>query len=120
VGGSPQVDAPFSKRLSRRGLADRQCPLLRQGKLLADDWRGGWRLAPGQWRNSRSSSWPTCRPGGRQQLAPGCCKALAERKGLEGWMGPTMANVQEHTGAEAVRQVIDRYFGQFRCPSMAA
>jgi len=116
VGGiTPGSMPPFSQTLEQEGLLLDNVPLLRQGKLLADDWRR--RLAAGPWpvRNPEQLLADLQAQVAANQLGAGLLQALAEREGL-GVVRAYMAHVQDN-GAEAVRQVIDRLTsGQFRLP----
>jgi len=116
VGGiTPGSMPPFSQTLAQEGLLLDNVPLLREGTLLADDWRR--RLAAGPWpvRNPEQLLADLQAQVAANQLGARLLVGLTEREGL-GVVRAFMAHVQDN-GAEAVRRVIDRLdSGRFRLP----
>ncbi|MCX5930949.1 MAG: hydantoinase B/oxoprolinase family protein, partial [Cyanobacteria bacterium] len=107
VGGiTPGSMPPFSRCLAEEGLLLDNVPLLRDGVLLADDWRQRLAAGPHPVRNPEQLLADLQAQLAANQLGAQLLLDLARREGLQR-LSAFMAHVQDN-GAEAVRRVIDR------------
>ncbi|MDM7935865.1 MAG: hydantoinase B/oxoprolinase family protein [Cyanobium sp. CZS 48M] len=107
VGGiTPGSMPPFSRCLAEEGLLLDNVPLLRDGVLLADDWRRRLAAGPHPVRNPEQLLADLQAQLAANQLGAQLLLDLARREGLQR-LSAFMAHVQDN-GAEAVRRVIDR------------
>ncbi|CAK6687388.1 hydantoinase B/oxoprolinase family protein [Synechococcus sp. CBW1107] len=107
VGGiTPGSMPPFSRCLAEEGLLLDNVPLLRDGVLLAADWKRRLAAGPHPVRNPEQLLADLQAQVAANQLGAELLVDLARREGLQR-VSAFMAHVQDN-GAEAVRRVIDR------------
>ncbi len=116
VGGiTPGSMPPFSRCLAEEGLLLDNVPLLRDGVLLAADWKRLLAAGPHPVRNPEQLLADLQAQVAANQLGSQLMVDLARREGLQR-VSAFMAHVQDN-GAEAVRRVIDRLEpGSFSLP----
>ncbi|WP_432784366.1 hydantoinase B/oxoprolinase family protein [Cyanobium sp. BSA11S] len=107
VGGiTPGSMPPFSRCLAEEGVLLDNVPLLREGELLAADWRQRLAAGPHPVRNPEQLLADLQAQVAANQLGAQLLLDLAGREGLPR-VTAYMAHVQDN-GAEVVRRVIDR------------